>query len=140
MFESMQRRSGGPDEAGVDLAPLIDVVFILLIFFLVTATFDPDVGVDVERPEAASARDVAPTALRVVIAPSGATYVDGRAASLDRISADVVRASAGEPVSVLLVPDRTVPSGRLVEVMDAVRLAGAASVTVATRAPSEGRR
>ena len=140
MFRSMQRGARAPDDAGVDLAPLIDVVFILLIFFLVTATFDPDVGVDVERPRAASSTDVAQDALRVVIAPSGATYVDGRVASLDQIAADVVRASARERGSILLVPDRSVPSGRLVEVMDAVRLAGADSVTVATRAPSGGER
>ncbi|MEM6673306.1 MAG: biopolymer transporter ExbD [Planctomycetota bacterium] len=135
MFQSSQRSRRAPEEAAVDLAPLIDVVFILLIFFLVTATFDPDLGVDVERPSAASSSESAPDAIRVVIAPSGATYLDSRPVTIEQVASRVARSQ----VPVVVVPDRSVPSGRLIEVMDAVRLAGASDVTVATSAQG-GRR
>jgi biopolymer transport protein ExbD len=133
MFQSVQKqqtRSGG---AVVDIAPLIDIVFILLIFFLVTTTFVRDTGVRVDRPQASHTHALEPTSLRVSIAASGRLYSQGRAVSLqqlrEQVGAFAARQSRG---SVIVSPDESVPSGRLIEVMDAARLAGAQDVAVAT--------
>lgn len=133
MFNSVQQRSTGSDAAAVDIAPLIDVVFILLLFFLVTATLVQDAGVPVERPSASTSRALRAEAMRVTLAPSGAAYVDGMMVDdgvlRERLAAYVRQ---NPDASVVIIPDRTVPSGRLVEVMDQARAAGAEDVALAT--------
>jgi len=133
MFQSIQNRGNQKTSAAVDIAPLIDIVFILLIFFLVTTTFVRDTGVQVQRPQATVTRTLEPTSLRVSVAPSGAVYTQGQAVSLDQLR-DRVRqfVSRERQRSVIVIPDKSVPSGRLIEVMDAARSAGAVGVAVAT--------
>lgn len=131
MFRSVQNRdqAAGPP---IDIAPLIDVVFILLLFFLVSATFARDAGVEVTRPEAAMTQMLEPRALRISVTASGDVYTDGA-----RVSLAELRSKVGEFVarqtrpSVVVIPDADVPAGRLVEVMDAARLAGATDIAVA---------
>jgi len=133
MFQSVQTRRNQTTGAAVDIAPLIDIVFILLIFFLVTTTFVRDTGVQVHRPQATVTQTLEPTSMRVSIASSGSIYTDGQAVSIEQLR-DRVRqfVSRQRPRSVIVIPDRSVPSGRLIEVMDAARLAGAVDVAVAT--------
>lgn len=137
MFQSVQQRSRSANAAmSVDIAPLIDVVFILLIFFLVTATFVRDTGVTVDRPQASRVEALEPESLRLSITASGAVYSEGSRLS----DADLRRrvrefASARERGSVIVIPDRAVPSGRLVEVMDLARQSGARRVAVASQRP-----
>lgn len=135
MFQSVQNRSSHKRSAAVvDIAPLIDIVFILLIFFLVTTTFVRDTGVDVTRPEAASGMPVDAGSMRISIARSGSVYTGGREVSLSELTDDVRQFVAREHLqAVLIIPDQEVPAGRLVEVMDAARLGGAKDVSVATR-------
>ena len=137
MFQSVQSRLSQKRSAAlVDIAPLIDIVFILLIFFLVTTTFVRDTGVEVTRPEAVTAQSVESTSMRVSIARSGAVYTDGREISLTELTSAVRQFMAKErQQAVLIIPDTQVPSGRLVEVMDAARLGGARAISVATRRP-----
>ena len=135
MFQSTQQgvRSGAA-AAAVDIAPLIDVVFILLIFFLVTATFVRPTGVEVERPTASQSESLEPESLRVSIAESGALYADGRKLSLTQWRERVREfVTSRELAHVIVIPDRAVPSGRLVRVMDEARAGGAEQVAVATR-------
>ena len=132
MFQSTQNRKSAAADAAVDIAPLIDIVFILLLFFLVTTTFQPDTGIRIDRPRSTTADIRQPAALRIVIAPSGATYIDGRAVSREQLHARVHQYSGQEPRPVIVAPDRSVPSGRLIAVMDEARLAGASDVVVAT--------
>jgi biopolymer transport protein ExbD len=132
MFRSVQSREQ-PSGPPVDIAPLIDVVFILLLFFLVSSTFARDSGVEVTRPQAAVAQFFEPSAMRISVTASGDIYTAGV-----RVSLAELRAKVGEFVarqtrrSVVVIPDADVPAGRLVEVMDAARLAGATDVAVAT--------
>ncbi len=129
-------RSNEPAEAetAIDMAPLIDIVFILLIFFMVTTTFVKDMKLDLERPKANSAVAASSKAIRLFIDRNGDTYVDGEAVRLWLIQSklrDLLSASSNKIV--LVVTDEGVPAGRLVEVVDQARLAGAESVGVATR-------
>ena len=74
----MRRRYRNQDEASVDISPLIDMVFILLIFFMVTTTFVKDAKVELDRPSAASATSASTKAIRVTLDRRGDVYVDGR--------------------------------------------------------------
>lgn len=138
MFQSVQQRGQGPGVVmSVDIAPLIDVVFILLIFFLVTATFVRDTGVTVDRPRASRVEALESESLRLSITAGGAVYSGGERMS----DADLrrrVRAFTGrsERGSVIVIPDQAVPAGRLVQVMDLARQSGARRVAVASRRPS----
>lgn len=121
-------------ETTIDMAPLIDIVFILLIFFMVTTTFVKDMKLDLERPKANSAVAASSKAIRLFIDRNGDTYVDGEAVRLWLIQSklrDLLSTSSNKIV--LVVTDEGVPAGRLVEVVDQARLAGAESVGVATR-------
>lgn len=132
MFRSLQSRSDGSSAALVDIAPLIDVVFILLIFFLVTATFVRDTGVEVLRPEATTVSTVEPTSMRVSVTADGDVYTDGTKVSLEQLQVKVRRFVDRERMrSVIVIPDVQTSAGRLMEVMDAARMGGAVDVAVA---------
>ncbi|MGE0433717.1 MAG: MotA/TolQ/ExbB proton channel family protein [Planctomycetota bacterium] len=132
MFQSVTRRRHDTPPAVVDIAPLIDVVFILLIFFLVTTTFITDQGIDVSRPDARTATALPDASLRLSIGASGTVYVDGESLPLAAVADRVAQFLRGEPSgSVIVIPDRDVSAGRLVAVIDAARAGGARHVSIA---------
>jgi biopolymer transport protein ExbD len=117
----------------IDMAPLIDMVFILLIFFMVSTTFVKDMKIDIERPGAASAERASTKAIRIHIERAGAIYLDGQPVKpwmLQSRVRDMIK--GGASAQVLVVTDRLVPAERLVEVVDQCRLGGATDVGVAT--------
>lgn len=119
--------------ADVDISPLIDMVFILLIFFMVSTTFVKDAQVELKRPSAASATTASTKSLRVSIDRQGGLYLDGQPTKPWMLQSKVRDAFRdGADKTVLVVSDRDVAVERLVEVVDQVRLAGAADVAVAT--------
>jgi len=133
MFQSVRQRKARAGAAVVDIAPLIDIVFILLIFFLVTTTFVRDTGVLVQRPQATATQTLEPTAMRISITETGSIYTEGQSVTLEQLRDRVQQFVARERQrAVIVIPDRAVPSGRLIEVMDEARLAGARDVAVAT--------
>jgi biopolymer transport protein ExbD len=129
----MRRRHRPTASSEIDIAPLIDMVFILLIFFMVSTTFVKDMKVDIQRPGAASASAASTKALRVQIDSSGDVFVDGTPVRVWMVQSRVREflESSGSQ-SVLVVVDRRVAAERLVEVVDQCRLAGASDVGVAT--------
>lgn len=135
MFNSVQNRTRSAGSAiAVDIAPLIDIVFILLIFFLVTATFVRDTGIQVRRPQASASRGLEPNSLRISIAASGAIYHEGQQLELPQLQDRVRQAvSRQADIPVIVIPDDRVSAGRLVAVMDAAKLAGAKDVAIATK-------
>lgn len=121
-----------PPSEEPNVAPLIDIVFILLIFFVVTTTFARDLGVDVERPSAGSATEQPSNVIRVAVGRGGELAVDGRPTSAWRLGAEVGdRITAYGDKSVLVVADRTTDAKTLVNVMDTCRKAGADQVAIA---------
>ena len=129
----LRRRRGR--EVDVDISPLIDVVFILLIFFMVTTTFVKDAQIDIERPSAQSGERANSKGLRVYIDRAGALYLDDvpvKPWMLQSRVRDHIR-NGGSDV-ILVVADRRVAAERLIEVVDQCRLAGASDVGVITDA------
>jgi biopolymer transport protein ExbD len=132
MFRSVRSREQAT-EARVELAPLVDIMFNLLVFFLVSATFVRETGISVTRPQAVVSQSLEPSSMRVSITSTGEIYTEGLRVSLDELRSKVSSFVAREKKkSVVVVPDVDVPAGRLVEVMDAAKLGGATDVALAT--------
>jgi biopolymer transport protein ExbD len=132
-MRSIRRKSSSGGE--IDISPLIDVVFILLIFFMVSTTFVKDTQVDLERPSAASGTKADGKALRVTLDRAGQAWIDDAPIKPWMIQTrvrDHLR-DAGEG-AVLVVADRRVAAEKLIEVVDQCRLAGAKDVGVVTDA------
>ena len=120
-------------EQGIDISPLIDMVFILLIFFMVTTTFVKDMKVDLQRPGAESAQQASTKAIRVLIDNGGAVYVENLPVKVWMLQSRMRELLQGAPEApILVVTDAHVPAERLIEVIDQCRLAGALDVGVAT--------
>lgn len=121
-------------KAGINVTSLIDVVFLLLIFFVVTATFLERPGIDLTLPEAGSAPVAAREELTIRLSSDGATWVDGARVE-SRALADTLEARLAREGTdrVVLEADERVPHGRVVHAMDAARRAGAEALVVATR-------
>lgn len=120
----------------INVVPLIDVLFVLLIFFSVTTTFAKDLQLELQRPGASMGAPASPKAVRVYIDRGGNMFVEEQPVKAWMIQSrvrDLLAASTAKKV--LLVVDRLVPSERLVEAVDQCKLGGAAEVAVATEAP-----
>ena len=129
----MRYRNQTDEEAQIDISPLIDMVFILLIFFMVTTTFVKDMKLDLERPSASSGVSASTKAIRVFIDIQGDVYVDNqqvRIYSLQSKLRDMLRVSTDK--SVLVVTDENVPAKTVLRVVDQSKLSGATDVGVAT--------
>lgn len=129
----MRFRPKKSQESSVDMSPLIDMVFILLIFFMVSSTFVKDMKLELNRPGASSAQKASSKVIRVYIDNVGETYVDGQAVKTWAIQGklrDMLRASTEK--SVLVVADQSIAVEKLIDVVDQCRLSGAKDVAVAT--------
>ncbi len=130
----MRFRQRKTEEANVDMSPLIDMVFILLIFFMVSSTFVKDMKLDLERPGASSASRASSKVIRVYIDNTGDTFIDGQSVKIWAIQSklrDMLRASTQK--SVLVISDDTIAVQKLIDVVDQCRLSGAKDVAVATQ-------
>lgn len=126
-----RRRRRGAFE--LNMTPLIDMVFILLIFFLATTSFVKEAGVEVDRPTAATARD---KQVNVVIAVTaeGEVHLDRRVVDIRSVRAHMERFLADTPEgSVVIAADQASRSGVVIRVLDACRLAGVRNISVAAR-------
>ncbi|MBU1342268.1 MAG: biopolymer transporter ExbD [Proteobacteria bacterium] len=121
----------------LNIAPLIDMVFILLIFFLVTTSFVKETGVDISRPTAATAVSKARTTILIGVTKDNTIHIDQRAVDIRAVRANVERALAENPEgSVVIVADKQSLTGLVITVMDACKLAGARNVAIAANQDS----
>ena len=126
------------DGAGIDISPLMDCVFILLIFFIVTTTFVEETGVEVDKPQASQSNMLEKTSLLIAITKEGDVVYGGRSIGLAGVQPLVKRELQKEAVPVIIEADRSVVSGLLVEVIDQAKRGGASKVSIATRIGGEG--
>jgi biopolymer transport protein ExbD len=122
-------------EVGIDIAPLIDCVFILLIFFIVTTTFVEETGVEVDKPQAASSVRLEKTSILLALTEKGEVVYGGREIGISGVRQLVKRMLEKEDIPVIIQADAAAPSGLLVRIIDEAKLAGAAKVSVAARKP-----
>lgn len=121
------------DESQIDLTPMLDVVFIMLIFFIVTSTFVKESGVDVTRPQAETSVVTESNSIQIGITAANQIFMDKRQIDKRAIRANVEKSLAENPgAAVIIVADQDSNTHTLIEVMDQARLAGATSVSVAS--------
>ncbi len=122
----------GSDE--INISPLIDMVFILLIFFIVTTVFVEETGIEVTKPQAASAIQLEKTSILLAISASGNVVYGGREIGANGVRAVVRRLiQEDSDIPVIIQADESVPTRLLVRVIDEAKLAGAVSVNISTR-------
>ena len=120
----------------LNIAPLIDMVFILLIFFLVTTSFVKESGVEVERPTAATALNKEKSGLLIGITKDNKVFLDKREIDVRAVRANVARSLAENPEGgVVIVADKLSNTGTVVAVIDGCKLAGAKNVSIAANLP-----
>ncbi|MCZ6781847.1 MAG: biopolymer transporter ExbD [Proteobacteria bacterium] len=127
-----RRRQRDPEESELNLTPMLDVVFIMLIFFIVTASFVKEAGIDINRPDAVTAERKERGNILVAITESGQVWIDKRQIDIRAVRANIERLHAENPLGgVVIQADENSKNGLLVQVMDAARLAGVPSVSIA---------
>jgi len=123
-------------EQGIDISPLMDCVFILLIFFIVTTTFVEETGVEVDKPQAASASNLEKTSILLALTANGEVVYGGRDIGMGGVQQLVKRLLQKEDVPVIIQADKEAKSGLLVRLIGEAKLAGATTVSLATQKPA----
>jgi biopolymer transport protein ExbD len=120
------------EKSEVNLTPMLDVVFIMLIFFIVTASFVKEAGIDVNRPDAATAERKEKGNILVAISADDQIWIDRRHVDPRALRANIERMHAENPNgAVIIQADKKSTNGLLVQVMDASRQAGVKNVSIA---------
>ncbi len=128
--------SGQSEVVELNMAPLIDMIFILLIFFLVTTSFVKESGVEVERPIAATTVSKQTTNLILAVTQEGLVYSEKRPIDIRSVRSYMERFIAESPQgSVVIAADKASMTGIVIQVLDACRAAGIKNVSVAARKP-----
>lgn len=129
------RRHRHHSDQGLDInmTPLIDMIFILLIFFMVTSSFVRESGVEIERPMAATGTEQTPSIV-VGIDASNRVWIDGQTVDIRNVTSWMENFKAeNTDTAVVIASDRMARSGLLIEVLDACRSADITNVSVATK-------
>jgi len=121
------------EEAGIDLTPMLDVVFIMLIFFIVTASFIKETGIEVNRPQASTAQTKDNANILVAISDTNEIWIDRRRIDIRSVRSNIERLHAENPQAAVVVQaDDHASVKTLTGVVDAVREAGIFDVSIAT--------
>ncbi len=130
----MKRRRKSEDQADIDMTPMLDIVFIMLIFFIVTATFTKESGIDLSRPDTNEQQQKQEKKSIVIqISGSDGIFIDGRRIDLRAVRANVERMHAENPdAPAVILAEPGAHNGTLVEVLDAARQAHVFNVSIAS--------
>lgn len=119
-------------ESMINMAPLVDLIFLLLIFFIVTTSFVRETGIEVDRPSASTAVAQQKGNILIGISEEGLVFFDNKEIDVRAVRAHVERALAETPeTGVVIVADRASHTGVVIQVMDQCRLSGAKNVAIA---------
>lgn len=132
MRRPLSRLQSDEEESAIDLTPMLDVVFIMLIFFIVTASFVKEAGIDVNKPDAQTAVKKERANILVAIDARNQIWINKRQVDPRAVRANIERLHAENPQgTVVIQADRESKNERLVQVMDAAREAGIYNVAIA---------
>ncbi len=131
IFSNIQNQE---EESSIDITPMLDVVFIMLIFFIVTASFIKETGIDVNRPQAATAVKKAKANILIAIDANNDIWIDRRQVDIRSVRPNIERLHAENPQgSVIIQADKESKTDTLIQVMDASRQAGVYNVSIAAQ-------
>jgi biopolymer transport protein ExbD len=133
-----RRRVHNDEDSEINLTPMLDVTFIMLIFFIVTSSFVKESGIDVNKPAAATAERKERGNILVAITEAGEIWIDKRPVDVRAVRANIERLHAENPQGgVVIQADANSKNGLLVTVMDAAREAGVYDVSIAASVEQE---
>ncbi|MGI5309511.1 ExbD/TolR family protein [Rheinheimera sp. WS51] len=119
-----RKRIREEEEASIDITPMMDVVFIMLIFFIVTTSFVKEAGIDVNKPDSAQATKKPSATIFIAIRPNGEIWMDKRSVDVERVSANIERLRAESPTDTIIIQaDKEAKHGLVMEVMDQIKAA-----------------
>ena len=126
------RRSSNQEEAQIDLTSMLDIVFIMLIFFIVTSSFVRESGVEVNRPQASNVSSQKDAGIFVAITASNDIFIDKRMVDAERVQATLEHLLLEQPdASLVIQADEHAYNGTVVKVMDAAKGAGVKGIALA---------
>ncbi|MDF1656738.1 MAG: biopolymer transporter ExbD [Verrucomicrobiales bacterium] len=131
-FSRFQNAAPEAESSEINISPLIDVVFILLIFFIVTTVFVEETGLELQKPRAASQQDLEKNSILIGVSASGTVHYGGREIGVGGVRSVVGRLLMQDSMPVIIQSDRRTPTESTVQVMDEAKLAGASQVFVST--------
>ncbi|MCL4409383.1 ExbD/TolR family protein [Aliidiomarina maris] len=127
-----RKRFREEEEATADMTPMLDIVFIMLIFFIVTTSFVKEAGIDVNRPEAQQASQKPSANIFIAIRENGEVWMDRRMVDVERVAANLERLLAEQPTDMVVIQaDEGARHGVVVQVMDQIKAAGIAQISIA---------
>lgn len=128
----MRRRHFNEDEAEINITPMLDVVFIMLIFFIVTTSFVKETGVSINRPSSSQAKKVTKGNILIAIKESGEIWINKRKVDIRAVRSVVEKMHAENPEgSAVIIADRGSRTGDLVIVMDQIKAAKVEKISIA---------
>jgi len=131
------RHSNQDETSDIDMTPMLDIVFIMLIFFIVTASFIKESGIEVNRPSATTGEPNETAHIVVSIKGDGEIWIDKRRVDVRAVRANVLRLHVENPLgSVIIAADRETKTHVLVAVLDQIRQAGIPNPAIATETES----
>ena len=129
----MARRNRPEEKEEINMTPMLDIVFIMLIFFIVTATFVKETGIDVTKPPAEMAQKKAQANILVAISSDGEIWVEGREIELGAVQSVLIRLFAENPKGSLSIQaDEDAPGYHVVNVVEAAKTAGIPEIALST--------
>jgi biopolymer transport protein ExbD len=128
--------AGEEESASIDMTPLIDMMFNLLLFYIVTTTFVEDTGVRVQKPQAASVVQLEKQSILIAITAQGQVVYGGKEIGIGGVRPIVRRLTQKEPLPVILQVDEKASAGLVVRVLDEANLGGAKSVSISALPPT----
>ncbi|MDV6317153.1 biopolymer transporter ExbD [Idiomarina sp. HP20-50] len=127
-----RNRNREEEDASIDMTPMLDIVFIMLIFFIVTTSFVKEAGIQVNKPEASQATKEPSANIFIAIRDTGEVWMDKRQVDVERVGANIERMLAEQPTDIVVIQaDKEAEHGRVVEVMDQVKEAGIDKISIA---------
>ena len=127
-----RKRIREEEDAAIDMTPMLDIVFIMLIFFIVTTSFVKEAGIQVNKPEANQANKEPSANIFIAIRDTGEVWMDKRQVDVERVAANLERMLAEQPTDLVVIQaDKKAEHGRVVEVMDQVKEAGIDKISIA---------
>lgn len=137
-MQSRRHASEESDETGIDLAPMLDFVLNLLIFFIITTSFIKEAGIVVNKEQALTAESKESGNILIAIRPNGDIWMDKRKVDVREVRPMIERLHVERPEdTVVIIADKESNTGMLTQVMDQVKLGGVSEVSIAT-APMAG--
>lgn len=119
-----RRRNREEEEAAIDMTPMLDIVFIMLIFFIVSTSFLKEAGIEVLKPKAQQAKPTSKANIFIAIRDTGEIWMDKRVVDVERVGANIERMLAETPTDVIVIQaDKEAKHGVVVKVMDAIKAA-----------------